>query len=392
VRLRPVSSVTLVLGVAACSAPASERSEPVPSSAVSVRVTSPADPGAAPTTTSEQSTGLIGPTATNSDVIVDGDPLLPRPASALEEDLRPSSDCSDPFQGTAESRALLESFSVGNDSFARRVLYSWTVREQIAELRQDPTLLTRAMSSSGQRGKSADLLLEAALSDDFAALLSELRFANRRFAWTNPWATALGFTGEDYGDQLLRITLREDAIVGRVVADESGLAWTFSDLAGQLLDRETVFANSERIAAIYFVDERDPAICQSTVSRAGSVMREFFLCNESMIESWVAFTPEIRAEVERGIAALQVLDDAARTRVCATEESSLATDPGCWRSLVVAEWKEPDVASDTLLGLYELGLAFPNDLYQPSRDTFARIIERLEQVPLTDEPLVHTAE
>jgi hypothetical protein len=379
--------VSLALGVVACSAPSGESPQsgtsdtPGPDGTVSNPVAT------APHGSTDPEPHGLEPVTVPTEVLVSDDDFIIAevgPGGTL------TPECQARIAGGEETRALMQLFAVSHQDFIRRTLYSWTVPEQIEELRADPTLLTRSMSSNGQRGRSADLILAAAEQDEFAKLLSELRFEKRRFAWTNPWATAMGFTGEGYGDRLLAITLKEDAIVGRLLADRARLTWAFFDLAGQQLDPQTVRDHSERLAAVYFVDESDPAFCGGSFHTLGSVMREFFLCNEQMIEGWSAFTPEIQAEVERGIAALDTLSSALAGRAC-SDVDVFGFGIECWRERVMVEWRAaPDVES-TLLGMYEQSLAFPNDLYLPRRDNLERLLERLRLVPFDEDPLIHSA-
>jgi hypothetical protein len=298
----------------------------------------------------------------------------------------PELACAATVAGTEQSQALLQPFVMLHQDVARRTLFSWTVPEQIEELKADPTLLTRSMSTNGERGRSADLILEAAATDPMAALLAEPRFEKRRFAWSNPWATLLGFTGEDYGDRLLAITLKQEAYIGRLIASGSGLSWAFFDTSGAPVSNEQVLAAPERIAAVYFADLRDPAACGGSIFRSGSVFREYFLCNESMIESWSAYTTELEAEVARGVEALQALHSALDNRSC----DSVGQTPACWRERVVQSWELPvDAGSANLVGLYEQSLAFPSDLYLTTASNIAGLLTRLGEVPFDEEPLVH---
>lgn len=376
--------VSLAFGVVACSAPptesvSSESSDPQGPQGPESGGTSPGAPLASPP-------ALVPTTAPSDSVELEDDVIM-------AGDLLPSGstpECEARIAGTEETRALLQPFPISHHDFIRRTVYSWTVPEQIDELRDDPTLLTRSMSSNGERGRAADLILAAGEADPFARLLSELRFEKRRFAWTNPWATVMGFTGEDYGDRLLAITLKQQAIVGRLVASGSGLTWAFFDLEGFELDEQTVLEQSDRLAAVYFVDETDPSFCGGSFNVLGSVLREVFLCNEAMIESWSAFTPEIQAEVERGIAALETLSSALAGRAC-SDADLLPFGIECWREQVVQQWNEETDGSSTLLRMYEQSLAFPNDLYLPRRDNLERLIERLRLVPFDETPIVHVA-
>jgi hypothetical protein len=278
----------------------------------------------------------------------------------------------------------MQPFAVFHEQVARRTLYSWTTAEQIEELRTDPTLLTRSMTSEGERGRASDVILEHAETDPLAALLARPEYEKKRFAWSNPWATLLGWAGETYGDRLLGITLREEAWLGRLLLDSSNvLHWAFFDTLGNPIDSALVLASPERLAAVYFVDARDPAFCGGTINHTGSVFREYFVCNEAMVERWEAFTPALTAELEGGIAALEALRTSLEHANC----DVLTEPPACWRERVVAAWDTnlATAAQSTLVGLYEASLALPNDLYMPSLRNIEYLLEALRRVP-TDEP------
>ncbi|MEY2935445.1 MAG: hypothetical protein RL033_6194, partial [Pseudomonadota bacterium] len=77
--------------------------------------------------------------------------------------------------------AEMLAFGVRHEDFARRTLYSWTTAEQVRELREEPTLLTRAATAEGEPGRASEVILSHASSDPLAALLAAPRFANKRF-------------------------------------------------------------------------------------------------------------------------------------------------------------------------------------------------------------------
>ncbi len=284
-----------------------------------------------------------------------------------------------------EAEQLLAPFAVSHDDIVRRTIYSWTVPEQISELRADPTLLTKSMTSDGERGRAADLILESAETDEIAAMLAAPQFEKRRFGWSNPWATLLGWSGEDYGDRLLAITLRPDAWVGRMLATrDSQLTWAFFDMDGNPVENSQVLADPQRLAMVYFVDERDSPECRGSLFRAGSIFREYFVLNESMIESYQAGTTELKAEIDRGITALEALLKKLNTGDC----NSLNEGAPCWRERVAAEWWTAREL-DNVQTLYEHALAFPNTLYEPTISNIETLLERLRAVPFDGDPLVY---
>ncbi len=295
--------------------------------------------------------------------------------------------CSSAVEDDSNVRALLDSYAITNAPLLReRTLYSWTTAEQIAELRDDPTLLTRSADSNGEKGRAADLIHEQATTDVVAELLDRPEYANKRFAWVSPWATLLGWTGEDYGDRLLAMKLKPEAFIATLVGS-SPLEWSFSTADGTPIGAEEVLANPHRLAAVYFIDPRDSGYCGGTIANAGSVFREFLVCNESMLESWSAFTPELQAELEQNQSALQ----AFQVTLTASRCQPWVEGP-CHAAEVLQLWLSPRDELTTTLAYYFSALAFPNGLYEPTAATMGTLLDRLRAVPMNAEPLVHLYE
>ena len=173
--------------------------------------------------------------------------------------------------------------------FARRELYTWTTTEQIEELRTTHVLLSREDSPTyGASGFEKTIYALAEKGDRTAAMLDSTGFAKSRFAWPAPWATRAGMPGEDYGDQLIKIRLRDDAIV--LMLDAQTGKFTAHDLADREIPVETVAP--EKIGAIYYVTPE---------------YREYVVPNESMIAAWSVGTDDIYAEIAREATALDAL-------------------------------------------------------------------------------------
>ena len=279
--------------------------------------------------------------------------------------------------------AEMAAFAVRHDDFARRTLYSWTTAEQVRELRDDPTLLTRAATAEGEPGRAAEVILAHAASDRLAALLAAPRFANKRFGWSNPWATVQGFGGESYGNHLLRITLREQAWIGRLMVGYDGsLAWAFADTFGSPVAAADVLASPERLAAVYFVDLRGAGAGCGSLGSIGSAFREYFVCNEAMLESFELYTSEIRSEVERSISALAGLSQTLLEERCARVDL-------CWPDAALSVWGGDGKGELTLGAHYIAALAFPSLDYAPTPANVAQLLKLLRQIPF-DAPLLHT--
>ena len=121
--------------------------------------------------------------------------------------------------------------AVFHEQFARRTLYTWTTTEQIDELRRTGILLSR--SESPAHGTSyAEQVLDALArrGDPTALLVYPTGYAKARHAWASPWATRAGWPDEQYGDQLVRITLKREAIV-LALSTRTG-AFTARDASG----------------------------------------------------------------------------------------------------------------------------------------------------------------
>lgn len=277
--------------------------------------------------------------------------------------------------------ALMRPFAVRHADFAQRVIYSWTTAEQIDELRSDPTLLTRSMTAEGERGRAADVLEENASADEVAAVLARAEYANKRFGWSNPWATLLGWGAESYGDRLIRIVLKDTAWVARLILRRgSDPEWEFASVDGTPVSRDDVLADPSRLAAVYFVDLREYGC--GTLGSRGSSFREYFVHNEQMIASWEVYTPLVRQELDRGIEALRELDAALTERRCGWAVS-------CWDELVFEHWEDDATPRESLVTEYLASLALPAPEYWPVDDRLAQLLQALDAVPF-DDPLEHT--
>lgn len=196
--------------------------------------------------------------------------------------------------------ARLRAGRVDAAHFNASVLYTWTTAEQADALRAGGPLLVR--EHSPERGISRyDALLEAlAARDPIARTLREPRFRRARFAWTNAWATALGWASERYGDRLLRVTLRDEAYILRVSARDE--AFTAVTVHGAPVTLDAVRAHPERIGAVHFVSDvdRTPGTYLGEIGIDVGRFREYVLPNEAMIAGFELDTPAVHAALARG--------------------------------------------------------------------------------------------
>jgi hypothetical protein len=265
-----------------------------------------------------------------------------------------------------------------NASPAARVLYSWTPPEQVEELRRDRVLLTRTETEGLGRGYAFTSMDELAARGDAPAnqLLARLSgeiFTKVRYAWPNAWATRMGWPGEDYGDQLLRIVLKPEAWIV-VVSDRVGIA--VIDMNNQVVPVEQALAESHRIGAVYFY--RVDVEGQETFSRCAGGYREFIVGNEAMIEEWSLATDQIKDQLEADAELIEGLLQNVRANPPPIAPASFNTD-------VVCQW---DQQPSTEIDAYVRCLSLPSENYAPLPAQLAALAEALRSAVFEPNPLV----
>lgn len=223
---------------------------------------------------------------------------------------------------------VIHPYIVRNDHIVQSDLYTWTSKEQIEVLRNSPELLIK--SESEKYGKANyDLILESkkAGGDSIAAMLLNERFAKKRFAWPHPWATVRGYPGENYGDQLVRITFKPEAIFCSFV-NKAGEKQPYRFYTSNEKEVSLAFvkAHPERIAVVYFVDtkkttkaiahypgtySRRPRHTRYVKTKDKFPYREYVICNEKMVQSWSYGTAGIISVMKDDVAFLQYLSRAS---------------------------------------------------------------------------------
>jgi hypothetical protein len=303
-----------------------------------------------------------------------GGPSTPSPGDA-----GPGAAPCDTQDSGASAAALLTPYIVDSTHVGRRTLYSWTTAAQIEELRQNASLLTRSASVVGERGRATDYLLARAATDPIAAILTRPEFEKKRFGWTNAWATALGWEGETYGDQLLQIRLRAEAWIGRISTSTD--VWAFFDTDDRPVDPEEVKRTPERVAGYYFSEDKARG-CGGTFF-GQPPYREYVIFNEDMIEEWSVGTPEILSHLTTAILALEAFRSALQAAGCTTTVADLQ----CFQVEVIGNWERPGTGA---VGAFESSLAFPNGLYVPTAVNVEALISELKKLLFTPAPLTHS--
>ncbi len=267
----------------------------------------------------------------------------------------------------AQAAAALARDAVHDNRFAYRTLYTWTTHEQIDELRKTRQLLTRDESPvSGASYLDQVLYGLAQRGDPMAKLLYTTTFARMRFAWPAAWPTRAGWPGEQYGDQLIRVTLRPEAVI--VALFTATGTFEARNLINEIVPIGSVLAKPETIAAIYFVSDEDaPAV---GFPRPGATFRELALCNEAMLESWEVGTPEIAAELEREAQTLDLVASYLAAQPSVTGTGTFL--PSVWQRAT---------SNPTLQVAYAAALALASPLYQLDHLRVAKLAELLRRAP-----------
>jgi hypothetical protein len=287
-------------------------------------------------------------------------------------------------------QAVFAARAVWNDAPARRELYTWTTAEQIQELRAGSVLMTRTEREGLGPGYAMEVLAELAARGEtsdpvdadsraLAGLLSGAAFSKARYAWSEPWATRMGWPGETYGDQLVRLVLRPDAWLARYREGTVDVV----DMNNAPVPAADVLAHPERLAGVYFVraGAAGGPHCGGTFRSGDDGYREFIIGNETMIEEWSLGTPEIRARIESDIELVQELFE--RIRPCPPSQ-----DAHEWNLRVVCSWAYARGEPLRELDAYEAALAMPSPGYVPAPSALVALIETLEASLFEPDPFV----
>jgi hypothetical protein len=266
----------------------------------------------------------------------------------------------------------------------RPTFYTWTTADQVVELRAGGDLFSRSERDGLGRGIAFDALSTYAKDSsqygaDLARVLVDSVFAKARFAWNNAWATRMGWPGESYGDQPLKIELREEAWV--VWFDGYDLAVT--DLQGNPIPSTVAVATPNRIGAIYFTrgGASGGPLC-GTFGQAiggGNGYREFILGNLAMVRRWSLATSELIDTISQDIKRFEKL----LTLVEACPPTPYFEQ---WNAEVICSWRYngPSLTPN----YYINSLSLPSQYYYPDSSTLHNVIDTLRaSIPQLD-PLV----
>ncbi len=223
-------------------------------------------------------------------------------------------------------------------------------------------VLTWAETSPDEkRGSLAKLLLN--------------RFKATRSTWPNPWALRLVEHAGTEHMTPLRIRLRDEAWILRIDATSFAVV----DVQNGAIGLETALAHPERIAAVYYVyDDRTSA---NAIGQCESGKREFALGNEAMVAEFSLGTPEILTRLNSDIDDLTGLFNVVRQ--CTTVDHGIGT----FHSTTVCQaWDFFDATTE--YSAYQWSLSNPVDLYKPTTQNLASLIDALKNDRFEPDPFV----
>jgi hypothetical protein len=297
---------------------------------------------------------------------VDAHPALAEPldAGGAEDASPPLEDAAEPptprwASGSVSDR--LYALRVNDDNWARRDLVTWTTPQQVDALRSSRVLLVATAYTRGPPSPFVWLLSKlagrkGALGALAGALSTDARFSRRRYAWSAGYATVLGLAAKRYGDELVQVRLREDALVV-AIAPEREPPISVRDLEQHEVHLERAIEQAARIGAVYHV---------RTGKDVPARFREYVLVNEAAIERWSVGTPSLHAEVEAEVALLRDL------------LAQIGSTPAARPSGPLEAWQHVGTG-DPLRALWEGTLAFQNDRYLLDAPRLSAAIEALEE-------------
>ncbi len=262
-----------------------------------------------------------------------------------------------------------------HDRAARAVVYSWTTPAQATALRQDRVLFTQTARADFGPGFLYRVLGElAAGGNALAQELAKPEYAKGRYAWVNPWATSLGFQGEEYGAELVRIELRPEARFVRIFRKSGAI--DVVGLDGTVVPTALALADPERLAGAYFVNEDEGGGGSFATTVLPGTYRELYVGNLAMVARWSLGTQAIADVLRSAAAALRQL---------APFNGTLTETDAQWKARVVLrQWSLPP---DDATASYESSLCFVDPSYRPTTANLEALARHLDTRLFTPDPL-----
>lgn len=239
------------------------------------------------------------------------------------------------------------------------MLYAWVPSDEVPALLRTKRLVVGGRNGPTRHDNLERLATRGSGVDVGGRLLAALTVApldRRRPSFSNPFGWALGEDGTAEGDVLVRVVLREEAVV-----------LTFGDSAsprlspfrarrvgdGSAVAPDDLAAHGETVAAVFVTG----------FSRSGILTRDVLLVNEGMIERWELGTDTVAEELSKAEQALRKLAEAA--------PSEAAHDPMTVRSTWMGQPQRADLA------VFESSLGSGSPTYAFARPKLLALADRL---------------
>jgi len=265
---------------------------------------------------------------------------------------------------------------VSNSLAGRSELYAELTDAEADSLKKGGSLLPPSSSPPGVTSPLMSVLKAANAPTATGALLVQQlqqRFKVTRSAWPNPWALRLIDHAGSQHMNPLRIRLKDEAWIARVQVGTVAVV----DVKNAPVSLESALAQPERIAAVYYVyDDHVPG------AQCDDARREFALGNEGMVAEFSLGTPEILARLNADIEDLTALFNVVRP--CMSVEHGAGT----FHSYTACTaW---DYFSDmaTEYTAYQWSLSDPVELYKPTTQNLAGLIEALKNDRFEPDPFI----
>ncbi len=277
--------------------------------------------------------------------------------------------------------AIIQRYIVTNDNYYRNILYSWTTQEQADQIKTEQKVLIKGRGINEISFFEDSLRSKRFVNHPLAKVLREEQFQNKRFSWTNSWAICNG--EKNYGNVLLKMTLKDSALICRVnpfYPDSAQLI----DKKGNVIPMNEIDSIKNRIAAVYYINDQYKQIRYTKVyptfqeiSNMSEKLpeqyfyREYIVINEDMIESVDYYSIELLNELKKEIEFLELLLIKLNKSSDKNENSIMWCTKGMWN--------DSELQKDYLPSLYYYSLAFPNENYKLSSENIQKLINILKE-------------
>ncbi|HEY6077830.1 MAG TPA: hypothetical protein VIW29_03465 [Polyangiaceae bacterium] len=261
--------------------------------------------------------------------------------------------------------AIFEEQTVDPRFPASRELYALVTDEEAEALRAG-TVLVPAPSQLPMKPAVVQLLESLMVTAEQQPLVQSLasRLQISRSTWPNPWALRLVDYPATQHVNPVRILLREQAWVARIVDGKLAVL----DLNNELVSTGDALAEPERIAAVFFPTYQGASA--PSVGGCNTGFRTFALGATEMVEEWSLATDDIVARLEQDLTLLRQLLVVVRNCSAVSPGTSFNTETAC------NAWASSTIYSEYTA--YQAALSHPVELYKPSSQHLITLIEALE--------------